>query len=307
MKTKSKIKKIGVMGFGVMGSGIAQAAAMSGFKTIVRDVHIDFIEIGMQKIKNSLKRLVQNYARTGGKKGISKETETSTLANLKTTLYLKELIETDIIIEAIVERQDEKVKLFDTLSKLGYSGLLVSNTSSISITKLGASFKYPERFMGMHFMNPVPLQKGVELIRGLSTSDDTYTAVSRLAKDMGKTVINAKDKAGFGINRMFIPFLNEAIKVVEEEILSPEDADKTTICLGHKMGPIATADYIGLDTVLFICSVLEEGLGSAYKAAPLLKRMVDAGYLGVKTGKGFYVYEEGKSITVNPDIRRFIK
>ena len=185
------------------------------------------------------------------------------------------------------ERPELKEKINRKLAELGYDKILVSNTSGISITRLGAAYGKPEKFMGMHFMNPVPMQKGVEIIRGLATSDETYETVVALCHDLGKIEIAAEDKAGFAINRMFVPFVNEAIRVVEEGIASVDDVDKCTYCLGHKMGPLMTADYVGLDTMLFICEVLEEELGSFYKPSPLLKRLVESGQLGAKTGSGF--------------------
>jgi 3-hydroxybutyryl-CoA dehydrogenase len=159
--------------------------------------------------------------------------------------------------------------------------------------------------MGMHFMNPVPMQKGVEIIRGLATSDATYDTVVALCHDMGKIEIPAEDKAGFAINRMFVPFVNEAIRVVEEGIAAVDDVDKCTYCLGHKMGPLMTADYVGLDTMLFICEVIEEEFGSFYKPSPLLKRLVESGQLGAKTGSGFYTWEKYKAVGVNPDVARY--
>jgi 3-hydroxybutyryl-CoA dehydrogenase len=157
----------------------------------------------------------------------------------------------------------------------------------------------------MHFMNPVPIQPGVEVIRGLLTSDDTARTCTEVVEEIGKVPIPAEDKAGFGINRMFVPYLNEAVKVIEEGIMSVEDADKTTLCLGHKMGPLTTLDYVGLDTAMAVAEVLETELGSAYKPAPLLKRLVQAGCYGMKNGKGFYLYEEGKPPIVNPAVARY--
>jgi 3-hydroxybutyryl-CoA dehydrogenase len=163
----------------------------------------------------------------------------------------------------------------------------------------------PEKFMGMHFMNPVPIQPGCELIRGFLTSDETFQSVIEFCRELGKEPILAEDKAGFGINRMFVPFLNEAVKVVEEGIMSCEDADKTTICLGHKMGPITTLDYVGLDTTLAIAQVLEKELGACYKAPDLLYKLVAAGFHGIKNGRGFYLWEKGKKVGVNPAVARY--
>ena len=159
--------------------------------------------------------------------------------------------------------------------------------------------------MGMHFMNPVPVQPGCELIRGFLTSDETWQTVAAFCRELGKEPIFAEDKAGFGINRMFVPFLLEAIKVVEEGIMSCEDADKTTLCLGHKMGPITTLDYVGLDTTLFIAEVLERELGPCYKAPDLLRKLVAAGFYGMKSGRGFYLWGDGKKVGVNPAVARY--
>ncbi|MGH7817779.1 MAG: 3-hydroxyacyl-CoA dehydrogenase family protein, partial [Candidatus Binatia bacterium] len=216
-----------------------------------------------------------------------------------------DLLDCDIVIEAVIEEESAKKQLISSLAKMGYCQLLVSNTSSISITRLASACFAPEKFMGMHFMNPVPIQPGCELIRGLLTSDETFEKVVAFCRELGKEPILAEDKAGFGINRMFVPFLNEAVKLVEEGIMSCEDADKTTLCLGHKMGPITTLDYVGLDTTLAIAQVLEKELGPAYKPADLLGKLVAAGFYGVKTGKGFYLWEQAKKVSVNPAIQRY--
>jgi 3-hydroxybutyryl-CoA dehydrogenase len=198
-----------------------------------------------------------------------------------------------------------KAALYEQLVALGYQRLLASNTSSISITHLASNYSQPERFMGLHFMNPVPVQPGVEVIRGLLTANETARTCTAVVEALGKVPIPAEDKAGFGINRMFVPYLNEAVKVIEEGIMSVEDADKTTLCLGHKMGPLSTLDYVGLDTAMAVAEVLEGELGAAYKPAPLLKRLVQAGCYGLKNGRGFYLYEEGKPPVVNPAVARY--
>lgn len=301
----SGLSRIGVVGIGTMGSGIAQVAATSGFDTVVYDASAEGIARGTGAINASLERLVVSYEKTAGERGISREERDAAAARLKITGELSDLIDCEIIVEAIVEKLEVKASLYQQLAQLGYGKLLVSNTSSISITRLAQAYGKPELFMGMHFMNPVPLQQGVEIIRGLLTSDETYNTVVALCHDLGKVDIAAEDKAGFGINRMWIPFVNEAARVVEEGVMSPEEADKCTLCLGHKMGPLTTADYVGLDVIVFICDVLEAEFGSAYKASPLLKRLVEAGQLGAKSGQGFYSWQEGRAVSVNPAVARY--
>lgn len=301
----SGIQKVGVVGIGLMGSGIAQVAATCGFDTIVTDTSEEIVKRGMTRIEDSLSKLVASYERSKGQRGMSAEQRRATLEKLQGTSDLKRLLDCDIVIEAVTENYAVKANLYQELVRLGYRRLLASNTSSISITHLAANYSLPEKFMGLHFMNPVPIQPGVEVIRGLLTSDDTARVCTAFAQELGKVPIPAEDKAGFGINRMFVPYLNEAVKVIEEGIMSVEDADKTTLCLGHKMGPLSTLDYVGLDTALAVAEVLEAELGAAYKPAPLLKRLVQAGCYGMKNGKGFYVYEEGKPPVVNPAVARY--
>jgi 3-hydroxybutyryl-CoA dehydrogenase len=299
------VNKIGVVGIGLMGSGIAQVSATYGYKTVVTDTSDEVVKRGMTHIHDSLAKLVSSYERSKGQRGMSPDQKDATLGNLHGTSDLQQLLECDLVIEAVTENYDVKAALYQQLVQLGYSHLLASNTSSISITHLAANFSRPERFMGMHFMNPVPIQPGVEVIRGLLTSDETARICTTFVEGIGKVPIPAEDKAGFGINRMFVPYLNEAVKVIEEGIMSVEDADKTTLCLGHKMGPLTTLDYVGLDTALAVAEVLEAEFGSAYKPAPLLKRLVQAGCFGMKNGRGFYLYEEGKPPAVNPAVARY--
>jgi len=303
--SESGLKKIGVIGIGTMGNGIAQVAAQSGFDTVVMDVDASVLERGLDAISRSLDRLVKAFEKSDGEKGITVEAKDEALGRLKTTSSADDLLGCDLIIEAVPERPELKEKINRELADKGYDKILVSNTSGISITRLGAAYGRPDLFMGMHFMNPVPMQQGVEIIRGLATSDATYETVVALCHDMGKIEIPAEDKAGFAINRMFVPFVNEAIRVVEEGIAAVDDVDKCTYCLGHKMGPLMTADYVGLDTMLFICEVIEEEFGSFYKPSPLLKRLVESGQLGAKTGSGFYNWEKFKAVGVNPDVARY--
>jgi 3-hydroxybutyryl-CoA dehydrogenase len=301
----SGIRKVGVIGMGLMGSGIAQVAAAKGFATAVVDVTPEIVERGMARIRESLRRLVESYQKSNGKTGIAPEEEPKIVGRIKASTDRQELLACDILIEAVVEEEAAKRTVIATLSELGYRKLFVSNTSSISITRLASSSPLPEKFMGMHFMNPVPVQPGCELIRGLITSEETFQSVLEFCRELGKEPILAEDKAGFGINRMFVPFLNEAVKVVEEGIMSCEDADKTTICLGHKMGPITTLDYVGLDTTLAIAQLLERELGPGYKASDLLCKLVAAGFYGIKNGRGFYLWQQGKKVGVNPAVARY--
>lgn len=301
----SGLQRVGVAGIGLMGSGIAQVAASNGFETMVTDTSDEVVKRGMARIEESLSKLVASYERSKGQRGMSAEQKRATLANLRGTVDLKPLLDRDIVIEAVTENYAAKASFYRELVRLGYRQLLASNTSSISITHLASNYALPEKFIGLHFMNPVPMQPGVEVIRGLLTSDETARTCTAFAEELGKVSIPAEDKAGFGINRMFVPYLNEAVKVIEEGIMSIEDADKTTLCLGHKMGPLTTLDYVGLDTALAVAEVLEAELGTAYKPAPLLKRLVQAGCYGLKNGKGFYLYEEGKPPVVNPAVARY--
>jgi 3-hydroxybutyryl-CoA dehydrogenase len=301
----SGVQKIGVVGIGLMGSGIAQVSATCGFDTVVTDTSNEIVKRGMTRIEESLSRLVASYQRSKGQRGMAPEQKDATLAKLRGSSDLKQLLTCDLVIEAVTENYAVKANLYEQLVRLGYRHVLASNTSSISITHLASNYSQPEKFMGMHFMNPVPIQPGVEVIRGLLTSDDTARTCTAVVEEIGKVPISAEDKAGFGINRMFVPYLNEAVKVIEEGIMSVEDADKTTLCLGHKMGPLTTLDYVGLDTAMAVAEVLEAELGPAYKPAPLLKRLVQAGCYGMKNGKGFYLYEEGKPPVVNPAVARY--
>ncbi len=298
-------RRVGVIGMGLMGSGIAQVAGTRGFETVVVDVTPEIVAGGMERIRDSLRRLSESYRKTNGQSGIAPDEEAKIIARIKPSTDRRALLDCDIVIEAVIEDETTKKQLISTLGELGYRKLLVSNTSSISITRLAGAYTSPDKFMGMHFMNPVPLQPGCELIRGFLTAAETFQSIVEFCRELGKEPIFAEDKAGFGINRMFVPFLNEAVKLVEEGIMSCEDADKTTLCLGHKMGPITTLDYVGLDTTLAIAGVLERELGPAYKPADLLCKLVAAGCYGVKNGRGFYIWEQGKNAGVNPAVQRY--
>ncbi|MFD1852208.1 3-hydroxybutyryl-CoA dehydrogenase [Oceanobacillus bengalensis] len=281
------IKKVMVIGAGQMGSGIAQVCAQSGFDVILNDKNENALERGMHSIEKLLARNVQ--------KGRMTETEREeTLARLTPSTKLTDAASVDVVIEAIVENMDVKAKVFQALDEITADHvILASNTSSLPITEIAAITKKPEKVVGMHFMNPVPVMKLVEIIRGLQTSDETYQAIEEMSQVLNKTSVEVNDFPGFVSNRILMPMINEAIYTVYEGVATPEDID-TVMKLGmnHPMGPLTLADFIGLDTCLSIMEVLYEGFGdSKYRPCPLLRKYVKAGWLGKKSGRGFYVYE----------------
>jgi len=288
-----EVRKIGVVGAGQMGSGIAQVAAQAGFDVVLRDIEERFLERGVATIRRSLAKFLEK-----GK--LSQEEHDAALARIRTTLSLADFADCDLVVEAIVEDEDAKTELFKELDGIVKpEGILASNTSSIPITKLASATSRPERFIGMHFMNPVPLMVLVEVIRGHRTSDETTQTVVEVARRMGKTPVEVNDYPGFVSNRVLIPMLNEAIQAVHEGVATPEAVDAVMkLGMNHPMGPLELADFIGLDTVLAIMEVLYEGFSdSKYRPSPLLRKMVQAGLLGRKTGRGFYAYDEkGKRI-----------
>jgi 3-hydroxybutyryl-CoA dehydrogenase len=283
------IKTIGVIGSGTMGSGIAQVAACSGLNVILADVADDFLKKSLAGIDKSLSKLIEKGKLVGPKESL--------LGRIKTTTRLEELKGADFAIEAVTEDFEVKKKVLQELDRiLAPEVILTSNTSSISITRLGALTKRPGRFMGMHFMNPVPLMTLVELIKGIATTAETFAAVKALAEKMGKVPVEANDYPGFIANRILMPMINEAVYALMEGVGTPEAID-TVMKLGmnHPMGPLALADLIGLDVCLYIMEVLHQGFADTkYRPCPLLRKMVDAGYLGRKSGRGFYDYSQTK-------------
>ncbi len=277
---------VGVIGAGTMGNGIAQVAARAGYTVVMHDVNDEFLQRGMAAIDKSLQRDVDKD-RLG-----ADEKETIT-GRIRTATVLEQLRDASIIIEAVTEDLNVKRKVFGALDEITPPDtVLASNTSSISITKLGAATRRPARVIGMHFMNPVPVMKLVEVIRGLATSDETYERVRALTEKWGKTALDCQDSPGFVSNRVLMPMINEAIFTLHEGVATRESIDGIMkLGMNHPMGPLTLADFIGLDVCLAIMQVLQEGLGdSKYRPCPLLRRYVDAGWLGRKTGRGFYEY-----------------
>ena len=281
-----QIKSVGIIGAGQMGSGIAHVCALGGYDVLLHDVSQDKIEAGRALIE-------KNMARQVGRGLIDQEAMEAGLARIKAAPELQEVGATDLAIEAATENEDVKKTIFKALTPhLAEKTILASNTSSISITRLGASSDRPERFIGLHFMNPVPLMNLVEIIRGIATDAETYETAVEFARSLGKTTANAEDFPAFIVNRILVPMINEAIYTLYEGV-GTVDAIDTALRLGanHPMGPLELGDFIGLDTVLSIMNVLYDGLAdSKYRPCPLLVKYVEAGWLGRKAGRGFYDY-----------------
>ena len=277
---------IGIVGSGTMGNGIAQVAARAGYSVVMRDVKDEFLQRGLQAIDKSLQRDVD-------KQRLTAEEKQSIIGRIKSTTELDALSEASFVIEAVTEDLNVKTELFGALDRITPAAtILASNTSSISITRLGAATNRPDKVIGMHFMNPVPVMKLVEVIRGIATSNETYERVRTLTETLGKTALDCNDSPGFVSNRVLLPMINEAIFALSEGVATRESIDGIMkLGMNHPMGPLELADFIGLDVCLAILNMLYDGLGDPkYRACPLLKRYVDAGWLGRKSGRGFYEY-----------------
>jgi 3-hydroxybutyryl-CoA dehydrogenase len=282
------VKSVGVVGCGLMGSGIAQVSAQSGIPTLVREVDAPTLEKGLGRIRKFLE--------DGVAKGkVAAEARDQTLANLKGTTDLGDLASCDLVIEAVVEDIVLKREVFRTLDRVtAASTVLASNTSSLSITEIAAIASRPERVLGLHFFNPVPLMKLVEIIRALPTNDASFEAAKGFVERIGKTAVVAKDTPGFVVNRLLVPYLLDAVRIYESGVASKEDIDNgMKLGCGYPMGPLTLLDFVGLDTTYYIANIMfEEFKQPQYAAPPLLKRMVLAGYLGRKSGRGFYDYSK---------------
>ena len=279
-----QIRKVGVLGCGLMGSGIAEVAARAGYETVVREVTEEIVEKGLQKIHGSLGKAVEK-----GK--MSSEDRDQAVSRLHGAVGLDALADCDIVVEAIVENLDEKRKTFTALDEIvKKDALFASNTSSLTITQMAMFTRRPDQLVGLHFFNPVPVMKLVEVVRTLLTSEETYTAAFDFARSLGKEPIACRDNSGFVVNRLLVPYLLDAIRALEEGVASVEDIDKgMQLGCGYPMGPFTLLDFVGLDTTYYIANIMfEEYREKRFAPPPLLKQMVQAGRLGKKSGRGFY-------------------
>jgi 3-hydroxybutyryl-CoA dehydrogenase len=282
-----KIQKVMVVGSGQMGSGIAQVLAETGYQVVLNDIKEEFVQRGFDKITKQLNRDIQRGRKT-------EEEKARLLSRIQASTNLEDAKDVQLVIEAATENKEIKLEIFRKLDEIAPENvILATNTSSLPITEIAKVTKRPENVIGMHFFNPVPIMKLVEVISGLATSEVTFSIIQDLAKSMKKVPVSIKDFPGFAVNRILVPMINEAIYAVYEGISTPEGIDEVMkLGANHPMGPITLADYIGLDTCLAIMEVLFEGFGDPkYRPCPLLRKYVEAGWLGVKSGRGFYVYE----------------